>query len=293
METLIKNADASMYHAKSMGKNQYALCSPEMKEAISDQTRLSNLIYQAVEKEQLVLYYQSQVDTESQRIVGCEALIRWNLPGHGMMVPADFIPLAEQTGLIHSIGEWVLETACRQNRVWHEMGFDNLRMAVNLSAQQLKNPKFISQVADILSRTGQPARYLELEITENVANRSILNIAGVLKCLKKLGISISIDDFGTEYSSLARLKQLPIDRIKMDMQFVQGIDLSEKDQVISKVIINLAKSLDLKVTAEGVETGSQKDFLTQRRCDEAQGFYFFRPMPADQVERILQKNLLS
>lgn len=292
VETLIKNADASMYHAKSMGKNQYALCSPEMKEAISDQTKLSNLLYRAIEKEQLVLYYQPRVDTESQRIVGCEALIRWNLPGHGMMMPADFIPLAEQTGLIHSIGEWVLETACRQNRVWHEKGFDNLRMAANLSAQQLNNPKFVNQVADILSRTGLPARSLELEITENVANRSILNIAGVLKRLKKLGISISIDDFGTEYSSLARLKQLPIDRIKMDMQFVQGIDLSEKDQAISKVIISLAKSLDLKVTAEGVETGSQKDFLTQKRCDEAQGFYFFHPMPADQVERILRKNLL-
>lgn len=286
-ETLIKNADTAMYHAKGEGKNRYALCSKGMKNQILERMKLSNLLYRAQEKNQLMLYYQPQVDIERHAIVGSEALIRWNLPGHGMLMPATFIPVAEQTGLIQPIGAWVLETACRQNRHWQEIGFPEMRIGVNLSIHQLKNPKFAQQVRDILERTGLPPKDLELEITESISNGNIENIIDILNSLKALGVSISIDDFGTEYSSLSRLKLLPIDRIKMDMQFVQGIEKSEKDQAITKVIISLAKSLDLRVTAEGVETKPQLDFLSQRMCDEVQGFYYYHPMPADEMEAVL------
>lgn len=289
-ETLIKNADMAMYHAKGNGKNRYALCSQNMKGEILDKMRLTNFLYRALERKQLLLYYQPQIDTRSRAIVGCEALLRWNLPGRGIIPPAVFIPLAEQTGLIQPIGAWVLKTACRQNRKWHELGFTKLRMAVNLSVHQLKNPKFIQQVGDILACTGLPAQFLELEITESVAGGNIDTVEKVLDGLKSLGVTISIDDFGTEYSSLSRLKQLPVDRIKIGMQFVQGIETSEKDQAISKVIITLARNLDMKVIAEGVETKPQLDFLSQRMCDEVQGFYCYRPMPAEQMEAVLLEN---
>lgn len=290
-ETLIKNADTAMYHAKENGKNRYALCSQDMKDKVLEQMRLSNLLYRALEKGQLELFYQPQVDLKRKTITGCEALIRWRLPERGMVMPATFIPLAEETGLIQPIGLWALETACRQNKRWCGMGFPELRMAVNLSVHQLKNPSFSRKVGDILKKTGLPPENLELEITESVANGTSDGVLRVLNDLKALGVSISIDDFGTEYSSLSRLKMLPVDRIKIDMQFVQGIERNEKDQAISKVIINLAKNLNLKVIAEGVETFPQLDFLRQKMCDEVQGFYFYHPMPAAQAEKVLLKGM--
>lgn len=288
-ETLVKNADTAMYRAKEQGKNRYALCSQSLKSEILEKVKLTNLLYRALEKDQLLLYYQPQVDTATHSITGCEALARWNLPGRGIVMPAEFIPLAEQTGLIQPIGAWVLKTACRQNQEWHKLGFSNLRMAVNVSTQQLQNPKFIQQVKDTLDCTALPPQYLDLEISENVASENIDNIVELLNGLKALGVTISIDDFGTKYSSISRLKNLPVDRIKMDMQFVQGIETNEKDQAISKVIITLAKNFQLKVIAEGVETKPQLDFLSQRMCDEVQGFYYYRPMPAEQVEAVLRR----
>lgn len=289
-ETLIKNADTAMYSAKAMGKNRYELCSQDMKDEVLERMRLSNLLYHALEKEQLTLYYQPQLDIERRSIVGMEALLRWNLPGRGMVGPLTFIPLAEQTGLIQPIGEWVLRTACLQNRRWQRMGFPALRMAVNMSVQQLKNPGFVQTVAGVLADTGLYPECLELEITESVANGNTENMVAILKQLKELGVSISIDDFGTEYSSLSRLKLLPVDRIKMDMQFVQGIESSEKDQAITKVIINLAKSLNIKVIAEGVETAPQMDYLSSKMCDEVQGYFLYRPMPAEKIDEILLRS---
>ncbi len=286
-QTLIKNADTAMYTAKGAGKNRFALCSQAMKDSVLERVQLSNLLFRALERGQLELYYQPLVNIERHAVVGCEALIRWNLPGRGIVMPATFIPLAEQTGLIQPIGAWVLETACRQNRHLQEMGYPDMRMTVNLSVHQLKNSRFVGQVDEILRRTGLEPRCLELEITESAAGDGSEQVIRVLTELKRLGISLSIDDFGTEYSSLSRLKQLPIDRIKMDMQFVQGIGRDEKDQAITRVIINLAKSLDLKVTAEGVETKPQLDFLNQRMCDEVQGFYYYHPMPAAELEQTL------
>ncbi|MEL7608308.1 MAG: EAL domain-containing protein [Bacillota bacterium] len=290
-ETLMKNADTAMYNAKSSGKSRYVMCSQDMKDDILAKIDLTNLLYRALPKDQLLLHFQPQIDITSHAIVGVEALVRWSLPERGTIGPAIFIPLAEQTGLIHAIGDWVLQEACTANRHWHELGCSELRVAVNVSVHQLKNPNFIHKVEDALRKSGLPPKYLELEITESAANGNADNIVVVLHKLKALGVTISIDDFGTQYSSLSRLKQLPIDRIKMDMQFVQGIEKNAKDKAISKVIINLAKSLNLKVIAEGVETAPQLDFLSQRMCDEVQGYYYYKPMSAPDVEGILLKQL--
>ncbi len=290
-ETLLNHADIAMYKAKSMGKNQYAYCTPNMKNEITYKMKLANGLYRALEKGELYLHYQPQVSMETKEIIGAEALIRWNHPENGTIPPAIFIPIAEQTGLINSIGEWVLRTACLQNKEWQDMGLTKIRIAVNISVHQLRNPHFVKTLERILEETGLPSEYLELEITESMACNETNYIIEILNAIKELGVSISIDDFGTEYSSLSRLKSLPIDRIKMDMQFVRGIEGSDKDKAITKVIINLAQTLGIKLIAEGVETETQLSFLSQRMCDEVQGFYYFKPMSAEQIEQLLRDGM--
>lgn len=290
-ETLTKNADIAMYKAKARGKNQYVLCSTDMKAEVERNMMLSNSLYRAQERQELTVYYQPQVRLHTGQITGLEALLRWKHPQLGMIPPGTFIPLTERNGLINSIGEWVLKTASRQNKKWQEMGLPHLRMAVNLSVSQFKNPRLVDSVERILKETGLKPEYLELEITESIAINEANDIADILNRLKKLGVSISIDDFGTEYSSLSRLKLLPLDRIKIDMQFVQGIEGSEKDRAITKVIINLAKSLGLEVMAEGVESTSQSEFLNRKMCDEVQGYYYYKPMPAEEIEKLLRSGI--
>lgn len=212
--------------------------------------------------------------------------MRWNHPDYGMIMPNIFIPLAEGNGTINQIGAWVLRTTVNQNKKWQDSGYPAVRMAVNLSAIQLHSPELVDTIVSILDESGMAVKYLELEITESVSAEDSSHITAVLNQLKDLGISISIDDFGTGYSSLSCIKALPIDRIKIDMKFVQGIEGSEKDKTITKVIISLAKSLDLKVLAEGVETETQLNFLNQKMCDEVQGYYYYKPMPAEEVERL-------
>lgn len=287
-ETLIKNADIAMYNAKGKGKNRFALCTPQMKVEVGQRIEMTNALAHALEKDELLLYYQPQICLKTNRIIGLEALIRWQHPEMGMILPNSFIPLAENTGLINPIGEWVLRRACEQNKAWQDMGLLPVRMAVNISVCQLRNPGFVGLVERVLMQTGLAPEFLELEITESCAVNEPNYFLGLLNELKALGVSISIDDFGTEYSSLSRLKLLPIDRIKMDMQFVQGIDGTEKEQAITKVIINLARDLGLKVVAEGVETARQMTFLSRRMCDEVQGFYYFRPLPEEEVEKVLR-----
>ncbi|MEK5447722.1 EAL domain-containing protein [Paenibacillus sp. FSL R7-0331] len=286
-EELIRNADLAMYAAKEKGKNQYLLCSPAMKEQVSEKTQLTNSLYRALERNELVLHYQPQVNVQTKEIVGLEALIRWNNPELGMISPAAFIPLAEQTGLILPIGKWVLETACRQMKEWQELGVQGIRMAVNLSVVQFKDRNLLSIVERTLRETGLGPEYLELEITESAAADGDDNILEVLHALKELGVSISIDDFGSGYSSLSRLKTMPVDRIKIDMQFVRGISTGNEDEAIAKTIIQLAKNLKLQVIAEGVETGEQFAFFNKNKCDEIQGYFFYKPMPASEVESIL------
>ncbi|WP_283608850.1 EAL domain-containing protein [Faecalispora anaeroviscerum] len=288
-ETLMKHADIAMYEAKGMGKNQFALCLQAYKEKAMENARLSNLLYRAMEKKQLSVHYQPQIDLKTGEIMGIEALLRWELPDRGFVSPAVFIPLAEQTGLIQPIGAWVLETACAQCKSWQNMGLPPVRISVNISVQQLENRGFVQQVADVLHKTELPPEYLELEVTESVANGRVGDMVVLMNRLKRLGVSISIGDFGTEYSLLERLKLLPIDRIKMDIQFVWGIEHSDKDRAIAQVIIHLAKSLEMKVIAEGVETEEQLRFLSQKMCDEVQGYYYFRPMPPGELEEIFRR----
>ncbi len=287
-ETLIKNADIAMYKAKSRGKNQFALCTVDMKEEVKRNMILSNNLYRALEREELTIFYQPQISLHTGQIIGLEALLRWKHPEMGMIPPDVFIPLAESNGLINSIGEWVLKTAISQNKKWQDMGLPSLRMAVNLSIIQFNNSRIVDNVKNILKETGLNPEYLELEITESIAMRETGHIISVLNKFKELGVSISIDDFGTEYSSLNRLKMLPVDRIKIDMQFVQGIEGSEKDQAITDIIINLGKSLGLEVLAEGVETEPQLEFLNRKMCDDVQGYFFYKPMPAKEIEEILR-----
>ncbi|NMB42071.1 MAG: EAL domain-containing protein [Firmicutes bacterium] len=290
-ETLLKNADIAMYKAKSQNINQFILCTTDLKDEMEKNLRLTNNLYRAKERNELLIYYQPQIRISTGQITGLEALLRWKHPEMGLILPGVFVPLAERNGLINSIGAWVLETAGRQNKIWQDMGLPPLRVAVNLSAIQFNNPRIVDTVDNVLRKTGLDPKYLELEITESIAIKETGSTVDILNKLKNLGVSISIDDFGTAYSSLSRLKMLPIDRIKIDMQFIQGIESSEKDRAITKIIINLAKSLKLGVLAEGVETAPQLEFLNRKMCDEVQGFYYYKPMPAEKIENLLRSAL--
>ncbi|MGE5677479.1 MAG: EAL domain-containing protein [Pseudomonadota bacterium] len=286
-DDLIKNADTAMYISKEKGKNRYTFCSEDIKEKTRLDMELTNSLYRAQERNELVMYYQPQVSIDSGEILGLEALIRWNHPKFGMISPGVFIPIAEKNGLINPIGQWVLKEVCRQNMEWQSKGLPPIRTAVNLSLGQFHNPKLVEVVGEILRDSGIDPECMDFEITESIAINELEYIIKTLDELKAFGVSISIDDFGTRYSSLSRLKNLPIDRIKVDMHFVQGISKNPKDEGIVKIIIQLGKTLGLKVTAEGVETEQQLDFLRAAGCDEAQGFYFSKPVTSEEVEKLL------
>lgn len=287
--TLIKNADVTMYESKRLGKNQYNFCSSSIKEIVSEKIRLTNLLHRALEKDELMLYYQPIISAQTGQIKGFEALLRWRQSTLGMISPALFIPIAEQTGLIQSIGRWVLMTACQQAKKWQDTYGRNLVMAVNFSINQFKDPEFMNMVQEALS-CGLPPELLEAEITESEEFETESSILSMLQELKQLQIKIAIDDFGTKYSSLSRLKVLPIDKIKIDMQFVHGISTDLKNQNITKSIIALSKNLSLCVLAEGVETKNQLDFLVEHGCDEIQGYYFYKPMRAEEIDELLKNS---
>lgn len=287
VETLIKNADIAMYKAKSLGKDQYQKCSNDLKHSALEVMSLTNSLYRAIERNEMLLYYQPQVNGATGEIRGVEALLRWNHPEYGFISPFKFIPLAEKTRLIIPIGYWVLKTACEQCKSWQDKGYKPIKMAVNFSVHQLNYPSITDQIEEVLEETSLKSKYLEIEITESTAMEYNGATKNILENIKKLGVDLSIDDFGKEYSSLNRLKELPIDRVKIDMSFVQGIGMNQKDETITKAVIVLASNLGLKTVAEGVETKEQKDFLTKRMCDELQGYYLHRPMPADELEKLL------
>ncbi len=289
-ETLIKNAGFALYKAKEMGKNQFVLCSPTIKTDIIESMRLGNDLHRALERNELVVYYQPQVNRVTKKINGVEALLRWNHPELGMVSPGKFIPIAEQTGLIIPIGEWVMQKACFQNKAWQEVGLPHILVAVNLSVVQIQNPNIVDKVANILAESGLDPQYLELEVTESIVMKESDYIIEVFNSLKNLGVTIALDDFGTDYSSLQYLKQLPIDRIKIPLPFVQGIGKNEKDEAIIKSVIVLARNMGMSVIAEGVETRQQLTFLDEEMCDDIQGFYYYKPMPSDDIEILLNKN---
>jgi diguanylate cyclase (GGDEF)-like protein/PAS domain S-box-containing protein len=289
-ETLIKHADIAMYRAKETGRNNFQFFTPSMNERLIERIRIEGDLRNAIEREEFVLHYQPQVDTRSGRIIGMEALIRWQHPALGMVAPLRFIGLAEETGLIIPIGAWVLRCACAQNKAWQQAGLGHLRIAVNLSARQFAQPDLVQSIAAVLEETGLAPQYLEIELTESLVMTDVEHAIGILHDLKTLGVRLSLDDFGTGYSSLSYLKRLPIDALKIDQSFVRDITHATNDAAIVVSIISLAHNLQLDVIAEGVETPAQLAYLKQHGCNEMQGYYFSKPVPADAFGQILKQD---
>jgi diguanylate cyclase (GGDEF)-like protein/PAS domain S-box-containing protein len=287
-DALLKNADLAMYRAKDEGRNTYARYLPEMNNQNTGRLDMQAMLRRALERDEFVLYYQPRVDVQTNRIVGAEALIRWNSPELGFVSPEEFIPIAEEIGLIVPIGEWVLRTACAQNRAWQDAGHAPLLMSVNLSARQFREKNLAETIVEVLDASGLQARHLDLEITESLIMSHANSTVVLLQRLHHLGVGLSIDDFGTGYSSLAYLKRFPVQSIKIDQSFVRDLTTDADDAAIVAAVVAMAKSLKLKVIAEGVETKAQLDYLTTMHCDEYQGYYFSRPVPAATFVTYLQ-----
>ncbi|TAK75718.1 MAG: GGDEF domain-containing response regulator [Gammaproteobacteria bacterium] len=289
-EILLRNADAAMYHAKEIKGSNFQFYSDEMSKESLEKLEQEMQLRHALANNEFILCYQPQIDLESERMVAAEVLIRWQHPQKGLLLPLDFIPLAEETGLIVPISEWVLRKACEQNKAWQNEGLPPIRISVNVTAQQFIHQNLVEVVSKILHDTQLNPEYLELELTENVivSNIEVLNTIGELK---KLGVTIAIDDFGTGYSSLSYLKKIPLDRLKIDSSFVQHIKSPSDDEVIIRAIIAMAKNLNLEVLAEGVETQDQLNFLKVHECGDVQGFYFSKPLTTKELEGYLKKSL--
>lgn len=287
IELLMKNADTAMYHAKAVGRNNYQFFRAEMKHLTNDRLLLEHSLHEALEKGQLYLHYQPQVKSESDHVIGLEVLLRWEHPVLGNVPPDQFIPVAEEIGLIDRLGEWVLNTACSQLRDWRGQGFKDVRIAVNLSVQQLRQAHLVQRVASVLRANELAGGDLELEITESAAMLNPEVAIEIFKALRNIGVELAIDDFGTGYSSLSYLKLLPIQRLKLDRTFVKDIETDPNDAAICSATIALAHALGIEVVAEGVETEAQRDYLLHRDADIMQGFLFAKPMPAEAVPMFL------
>ncbi|WP_430790554.1 EAL domain-containing protein [Virgibacillus flavescens] len=284
--TLITNADSAMHHIKERGKNGYQIYTPEMNHSFYRNMVLEKELRKAVEQnKEFELFYQSQLDVKKKKIVGAEALLRWTNKDLGSVTPEEFIPLAEETGLIVPLGEWVLRTACRQIREWQLYGYDPLNIAVNVSYRQFAEHNFVEKVLDILNETGLDPTFLELEITENIEMTSEDNVISKLNELHSHGICISIDDFGKGYSSLSYLRKYPVDRLKIDKSFIKNIQLEHENLAIVKSIISIAKNLHMEVVAEGVENKQELDFVSKLDCEFAQGYYISHPLTASNFEQ--------
>ncbi len=288
-ETLHKNADTALYQAKANGRNQYQFFTLEMQQKTLQRLKIETHLRKALVSNELVLYYQPQVDAVSHKIIGAEALIRWRHPQWGLVSPAEFIPVAEDTGLIIPMGDWVLQEAVQQIKIWHQAGYDDLTVAVNLSMAQFCEQTLVKKVVDVLTRVQLESRFLELELTESMAMKNAEEAITITQDLAKTGIQLSIDDFGTGYSSLAYLQRFALDKLKIDQSFTAKIVENQGTENIVNAIISLAKSLDLKTIAEGVETKEQFEMLIAKDCDQIQGYYFSRPLPASEFTTLLEK----
>jgi diguanylate cyclase (GGDEF)-like protein len=285
-DMLVKNADLAMYFAKSLGKNNFQIFTTDLKDKSQHVLELEIHLRKALERNEFFLYYQPQINLDTNQMIGAEALIRWNQPEKGMIAPADFIPIAEESGLIIPIGEWVIRTACQQNKKWQEDGLPPFTVAVNISARQFFQSNLPELVRNVLRETGLEPKYLEIEITESMT-MDVESAILTLNELKKIGVIISIDDFGTGYSSLNYLKRLPIDKLKIDQSFIRDCTNDVNDQTIIKTVILMAQLLKMQVIAEGVETKDQASFLLKHGCMEAQGYYFSKPVPVEEFENNL------
>ncbi len=285
-ETLFKNAAMAMHRAKEKGRDQYQFFTPAMDEAAARRLQLENEMRRGVERQEFYLLYQPKIAAVTGAVVGMEALVRWRRPDNEFVSPSDFIPLAEETGLIIPLGIWILKDACRQTRLWLAQGRD-LKVSVNLSTRQFQSPTLIEDIAAVVAETDFPVANLELEITESMVMGDMEKVIDTLTKLKNLGLTISVDDFGTGYSSLSYLKRLPIDTLKIDQSFIRDLADDSEDAAIVLAIIKMARSLDLKVIAEGAETKAQVDFLRDHDCDEIQGYWFSKPLPPDDFTKFL------
>jgi len=287
VEQLLNHANIAMAKAKQQGGDQYEYYTPAYNIGSADRLVLQSSLRYALERQELVVYYQPQVNLQTGEIVGAEALVRWQHPERGLVSPDKFIPIAEETGLIVPIGEWVLHTACQQVKLWQTEGFPSLRVAVNLSSRQFSQIDLRHQLVQILIATGLDPKYIELELTESMLVQNTEVAIRRLNALKALGVTIAIDDFGTGYSSLSYLQQFPFDILKIDRCFIRNITENANNAAITKAIIEMAKSLNLKLIAEGVETEAELSFVCQHQCDGMQGYLFSRPIPAPEFHQLL------
>jgi diguanylate cyclase (GGDEF)-like protein/PAS domain S-box-containing protein len=288
-EALLKRAEIAMHRAKEHGGGAFQMFTPEMDARVAERMALESHLRRALERDELLLHYQPQVDLESNLICGAEALARWRHPELGMVSPARFIPLAEETGLIVPIGDWVLRTACVQASAWKRMGLGPVRISVNISARQFRQPDLPGTVEAALRDTGLNAGDLELELTESIIMQDIDHVIGVMRELKSMGVMLAIDDFGTGYSSLSYLKRFPVDRLKIDQSFVRDIMTDRDAQGIVQAVISLGQTLDMRIIAEGVETAEQRDILAERGCHEIQGYFVSKPIPAEDFTDFFRK----
>src|SRR5207248_4970377 len=294
-DTLVKNADAAMYLAKEKGRNNFQVYTSELNARAGEWLDLESALHTAITDGQLVLHYQPKVDVRTSRVVGVEALVRWNHPELGLLGPDKFIPVAEDSGLIAPLGEWVLEAACTQAKAWRDEGYTNLSVAVNLSAPQFQLQAVDDVVAGALRRTGLPPRLLELELTESLALEGSEAIRETLEAISAFGVKCAVDDFGVGYSNFGYLGTLPIDKVKVDKSWVARIGEGDDGgaSTLTIGIIAVAKALGLDVVAEGVETQEQLEFLREHGCDQIQGYLFSGPVPADQLSTLLMLEMVS
>jgi len=292
-QSLMKNADIAMYRAKEDGKNNYKFYSEEINIHTFERMALETSLRRGLERNEFFLHYQAKLDLHTKRVTGVEALVRWQHPDLGVVPPVQFIPLAEETGLIVPIGKWVLNTACAQNVAWQREGLPPLSMAVNLSARQFADEDLVKDIADALENSGMTPELLELELTESMVIQNPERAGKVLAEIKRLGVRLAIDDFGVGYSSLTHLKRFPIDTLKVDRSFIHDLPQDPEDKAICQAIIAMGKSLNLTVVAEGVETLDQQTFLQDNNCDQMQGFFFSKPIPSDQFAALLRERIES
>jgi diguanylate cyclase (GGDEF)-like protein len=289
-DTLIKHADTAMYCAKERGRNNYQFFEPSMNVLTAGWQSLENDLRYAIDRQQFVLHYQPIVDLATGSISGAEALIRWRHPIRGLVAPDEFVPIAEHSGFIVAIGQWVLREACRQMREWRDTSLVPLRIAINISAVELRDRNFVANLRSILTETDLPARYVELELTETFLMQDSKSTAVVMAALKEMGVGLALDDFGTGYSSLAHLRHFPIDRLKIDRAFVQGLTTSADDACIVSAVVRMGKTLKIQAVAEGIETPEQLAFLQDQNCSEGQGFWLSPPVIAEEFAELVARS---